>query len=426
VSQGGGTLSDTTTVTDVAGEARTTWTLPSQTGMHTASANVAGLAGVDFTTQTEADTNLPTFVRWTVSPGTVTVSDGAATISFTVTAADVGSGVAFILIRLDSPTGAQTTGCTVLRQVGVIPTEVTWSCTSTLPRYAEPGVWLVNGITLQDRIRNETRVSRAQLQQLGQPTSLVVQNATPDVRPPELNALSFTPQVLDVTNASGTLQVTAGIADALSGVKQAQLAISAQGGTPSAECLEMTRVAGSEAAGTWTCPVSIPQSVAPGTWRLVRFSVWDNAGNLNSYGYDQLRAAGFPADITIVSASPDTVAPELIGFSVMPQTVNVSQGDQRVEFTITARDAGRGVVRVYAFLAAPGASSAGGCTATTPVTGTAAEGTFKCGMNVSQFGVAGEWVVKDLRIVDGAGNTRTYQRSDLEAAGFRATVTVVR
>lgn len=251
-------------------------------------------------------------------------------------------------------------------------------------------------------------------------------STTPDVEPPLLLSLSFVPGVVDVSDRDGVIQFMAGLADPGSGVERAQLAIHAPAGHPWADCMEMQRVGGSAANGIWACPVTITASMAPDIWTVARVSVWDRAGNTRNYLEADLRAAGHPVEITVVSTTGEHVPPVLTGLTLMPETVDVSEGDQRVEVFIEATDEGSGVAEAFASIGAPGSSSASGCITYEPSEGTRQIGTFTCGIWIQDDAILGDWKVTTVQLIDVSGNERSYDTAELEAGGFSTTVTVTR
>lgn len=448
VSAGGGTVSDTLTTTDSQGEARTLWTLPDSPGSHKVraslgiQASLAGPASVgngadlvvqantdpsqDFTAQTFPDTIPPAFVTWSFAPEVVDVDEGPATVEVAVTAADSGSSVAWVLVRFDSPGGGQRLSCSEHQTEGVVPDEVTWTCEGTIPAFAEAGDWEVVEIVIQDRIGHETRVSAAALREAELPAVLSVISSSADVEPPLVMQLAFEPEVVDVSDADGVIAFEAVLADAASGVATAQLAIVAPGGTPWADCLEMTRAEGDASEGTWTCDITIPASTAPATWTVARLSVWDHAGNSKNYLEPELRDAGHPVDITVVSSTGESDPPALTGLVITPNTVDVSEGSQPVTFAMHVADEGSGVLHAQIYVEVPGTSGGSGCLANEPTEGTRQEGIFSCFITIPGEAVEGDRPVLLVSLQDVSGNAREYDTAQLEAEGFPTTITVTR
>lgn len=424
VDTGGGEVTDTFTTTDGAGEASTIWMLPPTVGTYATQASAEGVDPVTFDATAGPDTVPPTLTGLMFGADTVEVGYDAVELPVRVTAVDSGSGVYWTVVRLRGPSTSQTASCSVLAEARDTATERVTDCTLAIPAHAEAGPWTVDALVLQDRIRNETQTTGEELANAGLSAGVEVASAAPDTVPPMLLALSFEPDTVTVDSGPATVLFTAELVDSLSGVRAAQLAVDApQSGF--VECLEMDRVEGTAARGTWSCPVTIQQGAQPGTWTLVRFTAWDRADNWKSTFTAELRTAGFPTQLTVLNSDPDTAAPALVGLSLQPDSVQLSGSAVPVEIGLAVTD-DRGVAQVEASLRAPGASSASGCAATTPAEGTATDGVFRCSVDIPAAGVAGEWTVDNVSVIDGAGNRIDLSTQQLLDAGLDPVVTVIR
>ncbi len=427
VAAGGGALADSVTVTDAAGQAAALWTLPSTPGTYSA---VAALSmdgsGVQFDATAGLDTVPPRLVGLVFPVDSVEVGAEAVPLRLTVVAADSGSGLYWTVLDLRSPSGGQTTSCTVLAGASDTTAERSVSCSLEIPAHAEPGAWQVDFVTLQDRIRNEAQLPTAALAGAGFPTTMVVSALEPDTAPPTLLTLSFEPDSVAVDSADATVVFTAQLFDSIAGVQKAQLAVDAPAGTGFVECLDMDRVDGDSRHGTWQCPVTIPQGAHPGTWTVARFTAWDEAGNWKNWLHDELVAGGVPTEITVTNADADTVPPVLLGVAVQPDSVHLAGGDVPVVVSLSVADDGMGVQYAEVSLRAPGANSASGCRMESPSEGTTANGVYRCTLTIPAAGVAGEWALDYLTVVDGAGNHLDLDTQGLVDAGFDPYVEVTR
>lgn len=427
VQAGGGTVVDAATQTDGQGQASALWKLPDQQGTYAVVASLAsGSDSVVFDAVAGPDTVPPALLGLERADSAVSVGDSAVTTRFTVLGADSGSGLYWTIVRLNSPGGGASTMCSITAAATDSTTDDTVPCDLTIPAHAAAGEWRISTLTLQDRIRNETQLSGDSLAALGYPVTVQVSSMAPDTTPPKLVALSFQPDSVDLDSTSATVTFTAQLADSVSGVAQAQLAVDAPAQTGSVECLQMSLKAGDTHDGTWSCPVTFPKDGRPGTWTLARFTAWDAAGNWKSWLTPDLEGAGFPTGITVTNADADTVPPVLDSLDVTPDSVQLSGSDVDIEVSIGASDAGVGVDHVDVSIRAPGATNATGCGMDAPTEGTVAKGVYRCTLTIPAAGVAGAWAIDDVSIVDAAGNSLDLSTQDLVDAGFNPYVQVTR
>jgi hypothetical protein len=429
VDDGGGTISAGDSETGADGTASAEWTLGLQPGTFAVSAAVAGVTPVSFTATSIADTVAPQVTAFALTPAALDVTQAAGVVTFTVHASDNASGIAVVWIQVRKPDGTLPGACGALEPATGSRTDGTWECRFTVPQSAMQGDWTIDGIEVQDQVLNDRRYTTAELTDAGFPTSITITSADQDVTVPTLASLSFTPSAVDVTTAATTITFTAHITDAGSGVRAAQLNIQATAGDPAnlqfAECLEMTRVAGSPVDGTWSCDVTIPKDAIAGEWQVHRVWAWDEADNLMTMTTTDLADAGQPTSIMVTSGSADATSPTLTAFSITPDTADVSTSDVQVTFTASVEDAGSGFSLGTVFLRAPGASSASGCDMKPAGGAPVSAGTFSCTMLLSKLSSAGTWTA-DVSLEDAAGNMRSYSSAELETAGFTGSLIVTR
>ena len=136
----------------------------------------AGLPSAVQVVSPNADDTPPTISAVTITPTSVNVASGAATVTVRATVADAGVGVAQIDGYFRSPSGAQGTGASSgytpisgTRANGTF--EVSW----TIPAGAEPGDWKLQ-LTVRDQVGNLISLSPEQLAARGFPNKVTVTN----------------------------------------------------------------------------------------------------------------------------------------------------------------------------------------------------------------------------------------------------------
>lgn len=152
-------------------------------------------------------------------------------------------------------------------------------------------------------------------------------------------------------------------------------------------------------------------------------SVADSAGKGTGYSDAQLAAAGMPASIQVQNQNEDLTAPVVTSVSVKPAIVNLATGQQVVEITFTATDAGAGLRSGYVGLRPSATGTSFGCGAP-PVEGEGVRaGTIKCSVTVLANTAAGTWKLS-IDLLDRPHNLRMYNADQLKAAGFTSEVVI--
>lgn len=125
-----------------------------------------------------------------------------------------------------------------------------------------------------------------------------------------------------------------------------------------------------------------------------------------------------PAFAPPALAQSDTTPPVLNEFAFSPVSIDTSTGPATVLVTFRAADS-TGVASVRAtFSNREVASDPRGCEATTPETGSAQDGVYRCAVEFPQFSSGGTWRVLVVELVDTAGNADLLSTGRLEGLGF--------
>jgi hypothetical protein len=150
---------------------------------------------------------------------------------------------------------------------------------------------------------------------------LPIVNAISDTTPPKVVGFDFEPKVIDLTNSSQTITVTATLIDDLSGVSDGEMG--GMGVSPSqarffcpsgkqfADVLFQSPsdnptwnnpniVSGNKLNGTYVSKMTLPQYGESGVWSLKNFLVVDEVGNMKNYEKGEIAALGSPTEIKVL------------------------------------------------------------------------------------------------------------------------------
>jgi hypothetical protein len=135
-------------------------------------------------------------------------------------------------------------------------------------------------------------------------TARVHVTAGNDTTAPRLTALSLSPHHVDTTGSPERITVRASLQDAESGVASGGYFVLQSSGGRHDVLLNLHRH-----RSTWVGSALVPRCVGSATWHLSADSLSDRTDNFRDYSSRQLRAAGFPDSVAVVSDSGDTSAP---------------------------------------------------------------------------------------------------------------------
>jgi hypothetical protein len=164
-----------------------------------------------------------------------------------------------------------------------------------------------------------------------------------DISAPELLGLTITPNTVDVTSGEQTVDVAFEFADNLSGLDYMALSVY----NPSGNAIDYAfayidswsddLVSGDSLGGILETSFTIPQYAEEGDYTY-RVSMDDKNNNNDYIRYDELVSMGFGDQLSVISATQDTVAPELLGLTITPNTVDVTSGEQTVDVAFEFAD----------------------------------------------------------------------------------------
>jgi RHS repeat-associated protein len=394
----------------------------------------------------------PVLVAMSISPASVNVTGGSQAVTVSLTLTNNLSGVNFNAVpfrynefTIQSPSGRQAisvtnTGTSFALTSGTALNGI-WRATLTIPEFSEAGLWTVTALNVFDNAENELSLTTAQLAAGGFPTSLTV-ISTPDVTPPTLLGLSFSPPSVNTTSSAQPVTLTLNLADSPAGVVfpgGSQLTFDCEIVSPSGKQQqwlttdEFRLVSGTPQAGSWAGIFTMPQYSEPGTWTIQQLLLQDAANNSENLTAAAITALGFSPTFTVSDSSPDLTPPVLTYFNLAPQVLDTSIGPQIVVATLRATDSPAGVsfaptTADFTFFYGPYVVNPTNTltlyTFCNQAAGTPQNGTWQCNITMPAFSAAGAWTVSAVRLKDADDNTVTYTTAQLQALGFPTVITV--
>ena len=98
------------------------------------------------------------------------------------------------------------------------------------------------------------------------------------------------------------------------------------------------RVSGSPQDGWYEATITVPQFAEQGTWKTQGISLYDQVGNRRYLTAADMEAAGLPTSFAQTGAIADASAPQLLSFTVTPDSVDTSESSRTITLTAHITD----------------------------------------------------------------------------------------
>ncbi len=359
-------------------------------------------------TDTNPDATAPALVSIDFTPKSVDVSSASQDVTVTAQLTDNSSGVQYAQAYFDSPSKTQHVTFFLALTSGTA-TNGTFQNTESIPAGAEPGTWKLSRVELTDAVGNVVEYGPTLTPfPIGTPTDLAVTSTAPDTTAPTLVSLDFTPKTVDVTSAAQVVTVTAHLTDDNTGVQFAEVYFSSPSAAQTAFA-SFALTSGTGTDGSYTASVTIPKNGEPGTWKLNRVDLQDNASNSVQYGpgFSRSFPSGMPTDLSVQNANVDTTAPTLVSLSFSPPSVDVRTAAKTVTVTAHITDNKSGVQHAEVYFLSPSKTQQA-LNSFALTSGTGTDGTYTATITIPKSGEAGTWKLTRVNLLDAANNSVDY------------------
>jgi hypothetical protein len=267
----------------------------------------------------------------------VDTSSSAATVSVHLSATDDLSGVSFLAVTFESPSGRQYESAAATYFQPSL--SVAAIADVTFPQFCETGAWKVRTVHALDEAGNSTSILETDLAQNGFPTSLLV-TGREDVSPPALTALSFAPAINTVSGPA-TVAVHFSVTDDLSGLTFLAITFVSPSGRQRQSAAASSFAPATSVSGV--IDVLFPQFSEVGEWKMELVTLRDLAGNYSTLSTSALASAGLPTRIAVQDASM-SLHPSALVFAATydrshltpAQTVTLNFQDGVVDWTASS------------------------------------------------------------------------------------------
>ena len=376
----------------------------------------------------EEDLTPPELVDLFFDPTEVEVNGEYALVDVSVFARDNMTGVRSVKLYLANPKAGYEQNEPV--EWTLKKSDAAWRFERTLGafhRFNRGGTWRIARIEIEDTVGNRREYTFGELNQMGFSPSFKLTGTTEDVTRPELISLVLEPYSVDVSRGYGEITFRAQAADDLSGVVRMEVVFVSPtvGQTVTAHADDYYSPKGELGEKEFEGTAWLPPFSEIGIWSLKEVNVRDWAGNVNSYGIDNLNQLGLPTSFEVTAPEVDLPAiegdvepPEVMsialgrfhGFPINPESARV------IHVTIHVADHASGVKSVHIDFVHPTTGREERILARGPVYGSITEGSYHAGL-IARKPIVGipqlEGNVVRVEVADNAGNIRTYGLAEL-------------
>ncbi|MGO4230349.1 hypothetical protein AB4Y72_15985 [Arthrobacter sp. YAF34] len=332
----------------------------------------------------------PVMVSSTVTPTSLNIATGPATVKVTLHLTDQ-TAVSEPTVTLGNDATGQSHGFGPMTLVYGTTRDGTWERTMTIPKGSATGIWKVTLFPLDDTLGNTSTgfQTLATLNVTGLPS---------DVAGPVMVSSTVTPTSLNIATGPATVKVTLHLTDQTA-VSEPTVTLGNDATGQSQGFGPMTLVYGTTRDGTWERTMTIPKGSATGIWKVTLFPLEDTLGN-TSTAFQTL------ATLNVTGLPSDVAGPVMVSSTVTPTSLNITTGPATVKVTLRLTDQ-TGAREPVVTLDNDATGQSQGFGAMTLVSGTTRDGTWERTMTIPKGSATGIWKVMLFPLDDTLGNTST-------------------
>lgn len=402
---------------------------------------MSAAVGVASTTWPRADaagdTAAPRLLALTATPATIDTSSANATIIVTARITDdlsgLSNGGAIPISRVEfrGPGGNQIARgyLSQAQRVSGTTLDGVYRTSVIVNRYAEHGAWQAT-VILTDAVGNTASLTSSQLGAAGFSAGFT-QSGAGDNLAPSVVGLSVAPTSIDTSLNAATVTFSARFADALSGVSNgttappSQIVMQGPSGSHRVSATFSQRVSGSSLDGVYSAQANVPRYSEQGTWSVASLTVYDNAGNVRTYGSAELIGGTFTTSFQQTGLG-DITAPRVAAFTLDSSVLDTSVGTAALTLRARLTDTGSGVAAgivdspsQVTFRSPSGNESFTSSFGNAQLqSGTVFDGWYAATAVLPRGSEQGTWTVATARLVDTAHNASVFDSTEWSALGL--------
>lgn len=274
----------------------------------------------------------------TVLTDTVNTSVQAASFQIVVGFTDDLAGVSSCTAYIDSVnapiTRATASGTTASSLLSGNTTSGSVLLTGAIPAFGTAGFWALSFVSCTDAVGRVTSLVQTQCLLLTTSNTVgVTQVGVPDLLPPVVQNVRFSPTSVSTGACTGQVNLLVDVSDDVSGLNSCSGTVVPPSGSQARTLYPRASVGSTSTLlnGTLSLTVSLPQYAEKGNWSLSQLSCYDRAG----------RGTTFLISTAVYftqTATADMQPPSILGFSVLTKSVNTSAAAAQVQVMLRVSD----------------------------------------------------------------------------------------
>jgi hypothetical protein len=261
------------------------------------------------TVTSDEDTESPQVQSLSISPDAVDVRESTQLVDVRMQATDDRSGIINAFLTFTPPHPGNPELSTALSLDTDPEGDQDWIGVINVPQYITQGDWSARLVVI-DAVGNARTMETGAMAAAGFDHLLnVISNE--DTEAPVLEAVTFTPDAVDVSSSGQTVTARVKTHDNLSGILIVDVYLSSPSGNTSDITTTFSLDTNAEEEGIWVGTFQFPQYIENGEW-MAHLRIADNVGNRNSMNPAELAEAGFPNKVTVTN-NPSQFAASAVG-----------------------------------------------------------------------------------------------------------------
>lgn len=284
----------------------------------------------------------PSISSVSLAPQIINTALAAVLVTATISVTSDMSGIQQCYANVVSSTGSYLYCNTItISTISAPIINASAACVFNVPRYTLNGTWNLQSLTCSDNFGRSSSLTASNFAALGLTAVSFQQTGAPDMQPPAITAVSFTPLVIDTSLSAVSVSILINATDLISGIQSCSAYVASpidSGSAYTSACSSPSSSPGSMLRGQVSCYVTLPLGSLKGNWSISYVSCNDNAQNSISLTRLQLLGLGIPVGSFRQVGVEDLLPPSLLNITLSQTSVDTSAAQASVTFLLWGSD----------------------------------------------------------------------------------------
>ena len=244
-----------------------------------------------------SDSQAPEISAFNLVESELTIETGMEMLTFDLTVTDDTSGISWAEVILRSPSGQTVVAGLYGGSLGELAHSLSLR-SAAFGKFAEAGIWSIYYATVGDLAGNTRSYWPDELNVLTDSTQIIINNASSDTQAAEISAFNIIENEITIETGLEMVTFDLTVTDDISGIDYVHVSLR----SPSGLLIGATSYGQSLGGLTHTLSMeshAFGEFSEEGTWSIDSVSIYDMAGNYNSYSLMKLETLGFDTSVTV-------------------------------------------------------------------------------------------------------------------------------